>query len=121
MNTPTDTSTRSTIHPDAGTATSARTVQLTRRGRGALLVTLVVLLLGAFSLGRVGTGAATSVPSRPALEQTTVHAGESLWSVARRVAPTADPRTVVVQLRQLNHLDSAAVQVGQPLLLPRVA
>lgn len=95
--------------------------RLTRRGRLALLMILVGLLLGAFSLGRVGSQAATTVPTRPALEQTTVHAGESLWSVARRIAPASDPRDVVVQLRRLNHLDNAAVQVGQSLVLPRAA
>ena len=95
--------------------------RLTRRGRSALLLVLVGLLLGAFSLGRVGTQAATPRPAGPALEQTTVHTGESLWSVARRVAPSADPRGVVVELRRLNHLDGSAVQVGQQLVLPRAA
>lgn len=95
--------------------------RLTRRGRTAVLLILVGLLLGAFSLGRVGSQAATRSPARPSLQQTTVHTGESLWSVARRIAPSADPRDVVVQLRRINHLDSAGVQVGQQLLLPRVA
>lgn len=95
--------------------------RLTRRGRTALLLILVGLLLGAFSLGRVGSQAATPSPARPGLQQTTVHVGESLWSVARRVAPSADPRDVVVQLRRLNHLDGSGVQVGQQLVLPRAA
>lgn len=96
-------------------------LRLTRRGRGLLLIGLVALLLGAFSLGRVGSQAATTVPVQPVLQQTTVHEGESLWSVARRVAPGTDPREVVPQLRRLNHLDGAELQVGQQLLLPRTA
>lgn len=108
-----------TVHrPEPRFETGAR---LTRRGRAALLLILVGLLLAAFSLGRVGSQAATPLPARPALQQTTVHTGESLWSVARRIAPTADPRDVVVQLRRLNHLDSSGVQVGQQLVLPRSA
>ena len=95
--------------------------RITRRGRAALVLVLVGLLLGAFSLGRVGTQAATPRPAGPLLEQTTVHSGESLWSVAHRVAPSADPRDVVVQLRRLNHLDGSSVQVGQQLVLPRAA
>lgn len=98
-----------------------RQVRLTRRGRGAVLLLLVGLLLAAFSLGRVGSSASTSRPLRPALEQTTVHAGDSLWSVARRVAPSADPRMVVLQLRRLNHLPGGELQVGQQLVLPRAA
>jgi len=104
--------------PDAPFGTGAR---LTRRGRTALLLILVGLLLGAFSLGRVGSQAATPSPDRPSLQQTTVHAGESLWSVAHRIAPSADPRDVVLQLRRLNHLDDSGVQVGQQLVLPRSA
>lgn len=94
---------------------------LTRRGRAALLLVLVGLLLGAFSLGRVGSQASTDRSVRPSYQQTTVHAGESLWSVARRVAPSSDPRAVVVQLRRLNHLEGAGVRVGQQLVLPRAA
>ena len=96
-------------------------VRLTRRGRVLLLGLLVGLLLVAFSLGRSGSQAATTVAAVPTLQQTTVQAGETLWGVARRVDPTSDPREVVQQLRSLNHLASASLQVGQQLLLPRAA
>jgi hypothetical protein len=95
-------------------------LRLTRRGRVVLLLALVVLLLAAFSLGRVGSQAAPrgARPTAP-LAQTTVHQGETLWSVARRVAPGTDPRAVVLRLQELNHLDGAGVRAGQLLLLPR--
>ena len=96
-------------------------VRMTRRGRVLLSALLVGLLVTAFSLGRVGSQAATTARATPVLQQTTVHAGETLWAVARRIAPDNDPRDVVQQLRSLNHLERASLQIGQQLLLPRRA
>lgn len=100
-----------------------RPVRLTRRGRVVVLLTLMALLLVAFVLGRAGSSEAAS--HRPgqqapvtAYAQTTVHEGESLWAVARRVSPDQDPRAVVLQIRELNHLSSGAVSSGQQLILP---
>lgn len=103
-----------------------RGVRLTRRGRLLLLLALLALLLAAFTLGRVGdsqaaTSAATPTATRPTYVSTTVHQGETLWAVAKRVDPGHDPRALVQAIRQLNHLQSAAVQAGQQLLLPRQA
>lgn len=97
-------------------------VRLTRRGRVVVLLALVALALVAFTLGRVGSSqAATERPTPTSYAATTVHAGETLWAVAQRVAPGHDPREVVAQLRALNHLSDGGLQVGQQLLLPRVA
>lgn len=100
-----------------------RPVRLTRRGRVVVLLTLLTLLLVAFTIGRVGSSqAATHRPGAAApvasYSQTTVHQGESLWAVARRVSPRQDPRSVVLKIRELNHLSSGAVQAGQQLILP---
>lgn len=104
--------------------TSASTpVRLTRRGRAVVVLLLAALLLAAFSLGQQDTqaadvrGGAATAP----LGQTTVQPGESLWSVAQRIAPDNDPREVVAQIRRLNDLESAELQVGQHLLLPAAA
>ena len=95
------------------------TLRLTRRGRAVLLLSLVTLLLAAFSLGRVGSEAAPKgAAAQPVLAQTVVQPGESLWAVAKRVAPGHDPRAVIDQLADLNHLDSGSVQAGQLLLVP---
>jgi hypothetical protein len=95
-------------------------LRLTRRGRLVVLLALVTLLLAAFSLGRVGTEAAPrDGVARPPLAQTTVQPGESLWAVAKRVAPGQDPRGLVMRIQDLNHLDGGAVQAGQLLVLPR--
>lgn len=91
---------------------------LTRRGRLVVLLALVGLLFAAFSLGRAGTEAATAAESSPPLVETTVQPGESLWTVARRISPTSDPREVVQDLRRINHLPGSGLQAGQQLLLP---
>lgn len=94
-------------------------VRLTRRGRTVLVLAMVTLALGAFTLGRIGSSqAATGAPAQVPYPQTTVHAGETLWSVAQRVAPGHDPRKVIAQISELNDLTGGSVQAGQQLLLP---
>ncbi len=91
---------------------------LTRRGRLMVVLGLVALLFAAFSLGRAGTQAATTKEAAPAVVETVVQPGESLWTVARRIAPASDPREVVQKLRRLNHLPGSGLRAGQQLLLP---
>ena len=101
--------------------TPAPRAHLTRRGRLLVLSVLVVLLFGAFSAGRAATQASTTAgdaPSAPVV--TTVQPGDTLWALARRVAPGHDPRVVVEQIRRLNDLPGAGVQAGQQLVLPTV-
>jgi LysM repeat protein len=58
----------------------------------------------------------TSVPSRLAVVQ--VQSGESLQQLAQRIAPDAPTGAVVASIRELNKLDSAAVDAGQTLIAP---
>jgi len=94
-------------------------VRLTRRGQlasaVAVLAIAVVTLVGV--AGRVGSldGSAPLPASAPS--QVVVAPGETLWSIAERVAPQRDPRTVVAQIRRLNGMPSADVRAGQTLLL----
>lgn len=119
MNSTRTTSTPMMTHPTRG-RTAAAPVHLTRRGRATLLALLVAVLLAAFSLGRANTqaaGVANDGPV-PTVGQITVEPGESLWAVARRVAPRNDPREVMAQIVRLNDLTDSQLQVGQQLLLP---
>ena len=94
-------------------------VRLTRRGRVVVLGALVSLLLAAFSLGRVGSEAAPrGTATRTSMDQTVVRPGESLWTVAKRVAPGHDPRAVIDQIADLNHLQTSSLQAGQLLVIP---
>lgn len=65
--------------------------------------------------GVVGAGA-EAVPDRLAVVQ--VQSGESLHQVAQRVAPDAPVGQVADRIRELNQLDSAALDAGQTLIAP---
>src|SRR4051812_17933139 len=94
-----------------------RPARLAPRGRLVIVLTVLALLvLAGFTLGRVSSRAAG--PAKP-LPTVTVHAGETLWQIAARVAPHADRRALVMQLETLNHLRDGRVVAGQQLRLPR--
>jgi len=103
---------------------SAHEIRLTRRGRlarSAALMALVVLL--AISVvDVVGTGRAlaadTPTPQPVSTQTVVVEQGDSLWLIAGRTAPTADPREVVTRIRELNGMRSNLIQPGQVLLVP---
>ena len=93
------------------------TLRLTRRGRLVLVLFVVALAtLAGFTLGHGSSLAASS--ARPVRHTVVVHNGETLWSVAARVAPHQDPRLVVAQIESLNHLSTPSVEAGQQLVLP---
>ena len=62
----------------------------------------------------IAGAAGNPVPHRTVV----VHSGDTLWSIAAKAAPSADPRVTVEKIRLLNHLDGGGVQVGQALQLP---
>lgn len=100
--------------------TTASHTRLTRRGRVLLLTALVAVLFGAFSLGRSVSQAAPPSAS-PAQHLVTVQHGDSLWTLAREVAPDHDPRDVVAKIRDLNDLAASDLTPGQQLVLPVAA
>jgi LysM domain len=94
-------------------------LRLTRHGR--LLTAAASLLIAALAVVGVVSRAgalhdSTPVPaSAPA--QVVVARGETLWSIAERVAPDRDPRIVVAGIQRLNGLPTPDVRAGQTLLL----
>jgi LysM repeat protein len=79
-----------------------------------VLLVAIGALLGVFSLGRFAAPASSASPTRTI----TVSAGQTLWQIARHVAPGADPRVAVARIEALNHLDGPMVHAGQPLRVP---
>ncbi len=89
------------------------------RGRrpACLVAVATVTLAVAAGLGFIGQGTATSgIPAETAVVR--VGAGETVWDVARRVAPQSDQRAVVDRIRQLNGVVGSAVAPDQELLVP---
>jgi len=101
-------------------ATARVRLRLTRRGRAVLSALVALpLVIGALVFALNGGGAvATSEQTHVSFQYVTVQSGDSLWSVAERVAPNADPRDVIADIVSLNGLDSAVVSPGQQLAVP---
>jgi hypothetical protein len=94
------------------------TLRLTRRGRIALVVTVMMMaVIGGMVVGH-GSSLAAGRADRAVHPSVVVKPGESLWAVAARVAPDQDPRLVVADIESLNRLGGPAVQPGQQLLVP---
>ena len=91
-------------------------LRLTRRGR---LVVASAALLAVVAFGWLGArlvhARATIPPSAPAVVE--VQSGETVWSIARRVAPRADIRAVVDAIVARNGLVGGAVHPGQRLVI----
>ncbi|MDT5008418.1 MAG: hypothetical protein QOH57_35 [Mycobacterium sp.] len=80
----------------------------------AAVAALVTIWL--VSLAQSRGGGAAEVPEQLAVVQ--VQPGESLQRLAARVAPGAPVAPVVERIRELNQLDSAALDAGQTLIAP---
>jgi hypothetical protein len=95
-------------------------VRLTRRGRLLVAVLALVLVVCAAVLltGGASALAGTGQGTAPVAERVTVRPGETLWQIAERVAPGADPRETVQRILDLNGLQTAEVQAGTALRLP---
>jgi LysM repeat protein len=102
------------------TATVPTPVRLTRLGRALLGLAAVLLGLAvAVTAATMAVRHGRPVPALPASAPAVVvvKPGDTLWEIARRVAPQRDPRDVVAELRRLNALPSADVRAGQQLRL----
>ncbi|MCW2678112.1 MAG: hypothetical protein JWR70_3152 [Modestobacter sp.] len=94
-------------------------LRLTRRGRR-----LVAALSIATGLVVAGTTAATVLDGPDAGLQlagrssVVVESGDTLWSIARELAPQEDVRAVVDALAEVNGLDDTLLVPGQVLRLP---
>lgn len=99
-----------------------------RRRRLAVLgAALSVLALPALLMAASGSSSTTVTPASapvapaaaPASSVYVVQPGDTLWSIAHKVEPHADPRDVVDRLVDLN--GSGALQPGQRLRLTETA
>ena len=115
----------------AGPATSrpgpAGRVRLTRRGRlvlGVFAVMVAAGLVTLFWLGVAGGAQAASHRLRPGaayrgMTQVVVRPGQTLWSIASRAEPGADPRVVIQQIIEVNALRGPVIQPGESLWVPK--
>ncbi len=97
---------------------AAVSMRLTRRGRLVVFMTVLVAALLACALlagPALSIGSVHRTPTRTVV----VQPGQTLWDIATRIDPKADPRDVIDQIVQLNSLtDGGTIRVGQPLAIP---
>ena len=107
----------------------AGTTRLTNRGRLLLGASALVVALSLFSantaLGsndEMAKSASLSVGVGVGYESITVLPGESLWSIARQIAPAFSASTgdIVALIIDINNLTSSELESGQELLVPAI-
>jgi len=101
--------------------------RLTRRGRivvaalvisATLLVVALAWLAGTATAEAARSGAPASDVYRN-LTSVVVRPGETLWAIATQAEPTADPRSVIQEIVDINALSGTSIQPGQRLWVPR--
>jgi len=103
-----------------GFQTNPSGVHLTRRGRLArtlLVLSLAVVLASLFGL-KAGAGTTNSVGAPTSFIEVTVAPGDTLWSLASRMADDSDVRAMVDEITSVNALASADLQAGQKVRIP---
>ncbi|HUK73224.1 MAG TPA: LysM peptidoglycan-binding domain-containing protein [Streptosporangiaceae bacterium] len=98
-------------------------LRLTRRGR-MVVVGFLVFAGGLIWLAAAGGAAATGSGVSPSvyekhMSQVVVRPGDTLWSIAVRAEPHADPRIVIERISDINALPSPEIAVGQRLWVPK--
>lgn len=103
---------RPACEPAAG-----RRARLTRRGRLTLTLATACCV---FAIGAVAASSSTTSarPAPTSAASVVVAPGDTLWEVAVRVDPYADPRVTVARIIELNDLSGGHVRPGQTLQLP---
>ncbi|RJQ78602.1 hypothetical protein D5S17_12355 [Pseudonocardiaceae bacterium YIM PH 21723] len=90
---------------------------LAARWAGLLLASAAVVVALGWILSALGDATAVeSVPARTAVVR--VHAGDTLYGIAHRMAPDSDPHAVIARIQQLNQMGDAALTAGLPLTVP---
>lgn len=103
-------------------STSAKApVRLTRRGRIVAVSASVLFLLAVLVFsGSMNAIASNSTSADQAARSIVVEPGQSLWQIARMIAPGEDPRAVALEIRELNGLVDSTVTAGMSLALPTI-
>ena len=96
--------------------TIAPPMRLTRRGIAVLTAAAALVSAAIVWIAWLSQPAATGASTVGAPASVTVRPGDTLWSIATRVAPNKDPRAEVAQLQKINHLSGVDLATGQVLL-----
>lgn len=105
--------------PSEPPVSTVSTLRLTPRGRVVVVAILVAPLLLTLSLlFRSQVDASSDPPAPRSNPMIVVQPGDTLWTIAGRVAPDRDRRAVIHQIREINGLSGASIQAGLRLAVP---
>ena len=94
---------------------------LNRRGRLArtlVVLSLAIVMVATFAFS-AGAGSTDSMAATPdSFVTVIVGPGESLWSLAGRMAGDGDARSLIEEIMAVNSLATPDVQAGQSLRIP---
>ena len=103
-----------------GSSTNPSGLRLNRRGRLArtfVVLSLAVVLASVFGL-KAGAGTTDAVGAPTSFVEVTVAPGDTLWSLATRMADGGDVRAMVDEISSVNSLATAELQAGQKVRIP---
>jgi hypothetical protein len=111
----------------SGQAPASAPVRLTRRGRivvGVLITMVAAAMTALIWLAVAGRADAAShvrpgAPAGHSMLRVVVRPGQTLWGIAAKADPYADPRAVIQEIVDDNALAGTSVQAGQVIWVPR--
>jgi hypothetical protein len=95
-------------------------IHLNRRGRLArtFVVLSLAIVLGSVVSAKAGAGTDTAPQAAASFITVTVAPGDTVWSLANRLAGSGDVRSLVSEIISVNSLASVDVATGQKLRIP---
>jgi len=95
-------------------------VHLNRRGRLArtFVVLSLAIVLGSVVSAKAGAGTSAAPAAAGSFITVTVAPGDTVWSLANRLASGGDVRSLVAEIISINSLSSVDVATGQKLRIP---
>jgi len=103
-----------------GSSTNPSGARLNRRGRLArtlLVLSLAVVMASLFGL-QAGANTSETGKTQTSYIEVTAAPGDTLWSLATRMADGGDVRALVDEIASVNSLATAELQAGQKVRIP---
>ncbi len=110
----------SKVSVNQGFLANPSTITLNRRGRLArtFVVLSLAIVLGSVVSAKAGAGIDAAPAQAGSFITVTVAPGDTVWSLANRLAGARDVRSLVSEIISVNSLASVDVATGQKLRIP---
>mgnify|MGYP000570720628 CR=1 FL=1 len=99
-------------------AVAAKGINYARRRAMVAVLFVVAVLAVAFSVLQTQSAGATAHSGKASFTYVYVAPGDTLWSIATKYAPDADPQQEIIDIQNLNSISGSELVPGQRLALP---